>query len=418
MRSNNIPAIVQWWVTPKLPIDHIFIPPEKRPKGINEIFRVYIRKWLIHPIKRRLAKYYLIFLKKFFGIKVIAITGSAGKTTTKEMLFAILRQKDKTVASFKNIDPVYNIPMTILKCTPATKFLILEFGVEYPGEMEFYLWLAQPDIGVITNIYPTHTQFFKDTNGVAEEKANLLKSLPKDGFAILNNENKYTRSFAKKTKAKVIRFGEGGQVRAENTVLDKSLKTNFTLVIKKDKIDVQLSFPGRQFVYNALAAVSTAHVLGVSREKIKKGLESHDKPEHRMDLVRLHSGALLLDDSYNNNPEAAKESLRTFKEIAGNKETIVVFGDMLELGNFEKEYHRELGEFISSLDIRFLIGVGELSRVLTDSASKKMAKNRIFWVKNEARVDKILKPLLNVGSAVLIKGSRSIGLDKLVSRLS
>ena len=417
MASPNLSKIFQWWMGSKLPIDHIFIPPEKRPKGIHQIFNVYFRKWIVHPIKRRIAKYYLLFLQKYFGIKVIAITGSAGKTTTKEMLASILRLKGKIVASYKNIDPIYNIPMTILKCTPATEFLILEFGVEYPGEMEFYLWLVKPDIGVVTNIYPTHTQFFKDTNGVAKEKLELVVSLSKDGFAILNNENKYTRRFAKKTKAKVLRFGEGGEVRAENSKLNNTLKTNFKLVIKKDKINVQLPVVGNQFVANALAAALVASVLEIDLSLIKKGLESYDKPEHRMNLVRLHSGALVLDDSYNNNPEAAKETLRSFTELAGNKEKIVVFGDMLELGKRQRGYHKELGKFISNLDIKYLIGVGALSKNTVESAGEKLNKENTFWVESEDKVDAILKPLLKKNRAVLVKGSRSIGLDKLVSRL-
>ena len=119
------------------------------------------------------------------------MTGSVGKTTTKEMLVSILKQVGYTVASYKNIDPVYNIPMTILKCRPGTRYLVLELGVEYPGEMEFYCWLVKPNIGIITNIYPTHIQFFGSIKGVANEKENLIRHLPKSGFAILNRDNKY-----------------------------------------------------------------------------------------------------------------------------------------------------------------------------------------------------------------------------------
>ena len=122
MVSNKVPRIIQWWVTPKLPKEHIFIPHESKPKGVNNLVRVYFRKWMIHPVKRRMAKYYLLFLQKFYGLIVVGITGSAGKTTVKDMTALILAQKGKTISSYKNIDPVYNIPSSILKCRPGTKY--------------------------------------------------------------------------------------------------------------------------------------------------------------------------------------------------------------------------------------------------------------------------------------------------------
>lgn len=418
MASDKIPKIIQWWVTPKLPKEHIYVPQEKRPKDFYQIIRVYSRKWMAHAVKRRIAKYYLVFLQRFFGLKVIGITGSCGKTTVKEMVAKILSSGGETQASFKNIDPVYNIPTTILKCRPSTEYLVLEMGVEYPGEMDFYLWLAKPVVGVITNIYPTHTQFFKSIRGVAKEKVNLVKYLPKDGFAILNRKNKYTKSFEKKTEAKVIWYGDNSEVKAKNLIINKSLNTKFTLVLDKDKINVQLPVIGRQFVSNALAAASVGHALGLSIDQIKRGLEGFAKPEHRMSVVRLRSGTLLIDDSYNNNPEAAREALFTLKEIAQGKKTIVVFGDMLELGKREKDYHQELGRFISSLDIDYLIGVGSLSKYVVLGALIKMKGDNVSWVSSQEKVDSILKPYLKKGAVLLIKGSRSIKLEKLVSRLS
>src|SRR3989344_3528645 len=133
--DKNINPILKWWMTPKLPAEHIFIKPEDRPKGAINSIKIYSRKWVLHPLKRRIAKYYLILLQKCFGLKVVGITGSAGKTTTKEMLASILKQRGETIYSYANIDPVYNIPTTILKCSPSTKYLILEMGVEYHGEM-------------------------------------------------------------------------------------------------------------------------------------------------------------------------------------------------------------------------------------------------------------------------------------------
>lgn len=418
MQSNNISKIVQWWMTPKLPREHIFIKPEARPKVFKKIIKVYFRKWIVHPIKRRGAKYYLSILQKYFGIKVIAITGSAGKTSTKDMLASILSLDGETVSSYKNIDPVYNIPTTIFRCKFSTKYLVLEMGVEYPNEMDYYLWLAQPDIGIITNVYPTHTQFFGDIEGVGREKIKLVEGLSKEGCAILNNENEYLCKHFSKIISEIIWFGGRGGVRAVKCRLTNDLQTKFTLVIGRSKIIVQPPMLGSQFVSNSLAAASVSHKLGISLTKIKKGLEKYVKPEHRMNLIKLSSGALLIDDSYNNNPEAAKRAIDTLMQIAGKRKTMLVFGDMLELGKSEKSYHKMLGKYISSQRIDYLIGVGKASKETVNEAKNTIKNDRLFWVDSESKVLSVLKPLINKDLTILIKGSRSVGLDRVVNALS
>ena len=418
MRLSKVPKVIQWWMTPKLPPEHIFFSPGKRPKGAGPIFKEYSKRWLIHPIKRRMAKYYLSFLQKFFDISVIGLTGSAGKTSTKEMFASILKQKGEVVVTYKNIDSVYNIPTTILKCRPKTRYLVLEMGIEFPGEMDFYLWLAKPKIAVITNIYPTHTEFLKHVQGVFSEKSKLIKGLPTKGIAVLNKEDVYLRKLGKNLKAKVVWFGKDGLVRAENIRLTSDLNTKYTLAIGRDKISIQLPVLGQQFVYNSLAASVVGHLLGLSLAQIKKGVQEFDVPEHRMRPINLASGALVLDDSYNNNPAAAQEALKTLKMVSPGKKRIVVIGDMLELGENEEKYHRKLGLEVAKLKVDHLIGVGQLSGFLVEEASKKMEKGKAEWVADWKKVVPILRPLLKKDTVCLIKGSRSIGLDRIVSRLS
>jgi len=377
MPLSRIPKLIQWWVTPKLPKEHIFIAPEERPKELAKILNVYFRKWLIHPIKRRIAKYYLIILQKVFKITVIGITGSVGKTTTKEMVVSILRQKGESVCSYANIDPVYNIPTAILKCRPKTRYLVLEMGVEFVGEMDYYLWLARPLVGVLMNIYPTHTLFFKNTTGVAREKSKLIKALPRNGFG-----------------------------------------NKFTLVIGTDKINVHLPVPGLQFVSNSLAAASVGLVCGVSLEKIKAGLDNFSWPEHRMRPIRLVSGALLIDDTYNSNPAAVKEALKTLNQIGGKRGKIIVLGDMLELGRHEEKFHKEIGSLVASYHPDYLIGVGKAAKAIIKAASKTMKDYQLYWTQTYRGVASILQPLLKKNVIILIKGSRSMALDKVVSQLS
>src|SRR3989344_3946496 len=409
MQSNKIPKLIQLWVTPRLPSEHIFISPEKRPQDFVNFIKVYFRKWAIHPIKRRIAKYYLLYLQKYFGLIVIAITGSAGKTTTKEMLASILKPKGNTVYSYANIDPVYNIPSTILRCTPRTKYLILEMGIEFPGEMDFYLWLAKPKIGVITNIYKTHTLFLGSEKNIVKEKGKLIMFLGEGDVAILNSEKSYLREVGDKCKARVVWFGAKGIIKAESIITSKQLNTLFNLNLNKNKLVIHLLTLGRQFIYDALAAASVAYALDIIPELIKRGLEDFQKPEHRMNLIKLKSGALVMDDSYNNNPQAAKEAIETFISIAKNKKKVIVFGDMLELGKYEKEAHRQIGKILSKIGLDYLIAVGPASKTLIEQIGKGV------WVKKFNEVKPLLEPKLQRDTVVLIKGSRSVGLDRVVS---
>lgn len=412
----NTNPLLRWWFTPKLPDVHIFISEKGKPKGLSETLSIYFRKWVIHPIKRRIAKYYLMLLQKAFGLTVIATTGSAGKTSTKEMIAAILRRKGSTVISFANIDPVYNIPTTILSARPWTKYLVLEMGVEYPGEMDFYLWLATPHIAVVTNIYPTHTLFLKSIEGVAKEKRKLTDSLKREDFAILNSDNRYTREFGKTTKAKVIWFGGEGKIKAVNSTFNKDLDTRYTLKIGSSKISILLPILGNQFIQNSLAAASVGYALGVSLKDIKEGIESFTPPPHRMRPIKLTSGALVIDDSYNNNPKAAEEALKTFNEVVGERKKIIVFGDMLELGDLEKEEHQRIGRMINSMNVSCLIGVGPASKLVVDEVKKKIGEKAI-WINSNDEVIPILSPLLKKDTITLIKGSRSIGLEKVVEAI-
>ena len=390
--------------------------PDEHVKVIIRSPKEYLYKLLIHPIKRRVAKYYLLLLRKVFGLKVIGITGSAGKSTTKEMTASILTESGKTVASYANIDPVFNIPSTILKCSPLTRFLVLEMGVEYPGEMDFYLWLAKPDIGLMTNIYPAHTEFFENIQGIAKEKGKLVRALKPQGFAVLNKENNSLREISKEVKAKIVWYGDGGEVHADNISDRGESGTKFTLVENKNKLIVQLPIVGEQFVNNALGASAIALCLGIKPQDIKKGLEKFKPLEHRMATHVLKGGALLLDDSYNNNPEAAKEALKTLKKVAGQRKMIVVFGDMLELGSLSPSAHKELGKTISSMGVDSLIGVGKASKDLITTAKPNLGDNAT-WVANADQVLAVLKPLLKRDTVVLIKGSRGVGLDRLVAKL-
>ena len=417
MMVAKLHPILKWWLTPNFPNAQIIRTLNYKPQGTSSIIRNLFRTWIVHPIKRRLARYYLIILRKIFNITVIGITGSAGKTSTKEMLASILTEAGETAYSYANIDPIFNIPSTILKCKRSTRYLVLEMGVEYPGEMDFYIWLAKPDIGIITNIYPTHTKFLGNSEGVFKEKIKLVLSSPK--FVVLNQENKYLRKFKVSNRKNVLWFNEDSQVNVSNIKFTENWKTCFEMTLEQgDKKPLQITLPtfGTQFISNALAAAVTANALGISPELIKKGLDDYHPPEHRMEIKKLINGSILLDDSYNNNPNAAKIAINNLNYISRKK--IIVFGDMAELGKTEIKYHLELGRFIAKAKPSYLICVGVASKWTASEAGKYLGQRRVALVKSWEEAERLLRPHLTKNAVVLVKGSRLIRLDKLVSRLS
>ena len=367
---TTINPIIKWWVTPKLPPEDVFAEHN------------FFSQWIIHPVKRRLARWYLKLLQKYTKIIVIGITGSAGKTTTKEMLAAILKLNDRTVCTPKNVDSIYSIPNTILTTPPWTKYLILEMGVEYRGEMDFYLWLAKPDIGLITNIFPTHTQFLENIEGVFKEKSKLVRELPSAGIAVLNSGDTKLKSLSGRLSSKIIWFSP----------------------------DIN---PIKQ---NANAAAALAKTLGIKDEKIKKGLTEYKKPAHRLHIINHASGAMILDDSYNSNPWAALSTLEYFNSIVKG-EKIAVLGDMLELGNFDESAHRELGRHIAKSNFRMVVGIGKSSKFLIEEVNKYSKKTKTYLFAKAEDAIPTIKQELKKGVSVVVKGSRSMGLDKLVDAL-
>lgn len=370
MNPNIIPFFIRWWVTPKLPTEDVFAKHN------------FVTQWIVHPVKRRLARVYLKYLQKFTNIKVVGITGSAGKTTTKEMLVSILKKEGKVSFTPKNVDSVYSIPNAILKTLPGTKYLVLEMGVEYPGEMDFYTWIAKPDFGVVTNIFPTHTEFLKNIQGVFDEKSKLVCSLSRGGVAILNSGDKMLLSLKDKIASKVIWFESN----------DNPL------------------------IQNANAARAVAKALGVDKKNIDQGLKDYKKPPHRLNVMRHKSGAVILDDCYNSNPWAAMATLRYFESTAKGKK-VAVLGDMLELGTLNEESHRQLGREVAKVGFSVVIGVGASTKFLIEEVAKHSKNTEIYLFGSAAESIPTVKRYLTKDTYILIKGSRSIGLDKLIQTI-
>lgn len=382
---KKINPLISWWMTPKLPYEDIYGLPLLKSKNKTNIILHTFSKWLIHPIKRRIAKMYIMYLQRTTDIFVIGVTGSAGKSTTVSLISNILSLKGKTVRTPPGIDPVYNVPNTILKTPRGTKFLVLELSVEYKGEMDYYLWLVKPDMGVITNIFPAHTLFLGGVEGVLEEKSKLVKNLGPYNIAVLNSSDENLKKVSKDIKAKVEWFGKGTDLLDENKNIARTI----------------------------------GKLMGIEKNKIEHVLSKFIAPEHRLNIVKAKSGFKILDDTYNSNPKAAVAALEYFLKISSPKQQkIVILGDMLELGKFEKEGHKMLGRAVAESDIEIAIGVGSSTKIMTNEINKINKKIKTYQLQNSEDILPVVKPIISKNSHILVKGSRSLGLDKIVEKLS
>jgi len=375
-------------------------------------------KNIYHYLQRLLAKFYFKF---YFRVEVIGITGSVGKTTIKEMTAAVLSENFKTIATFANIDPIYNIPLTIFKLRPGVEKLVVELSIDRPGDMDKYFRMVMPLVGVFCPIYWTHTEFLGDLAGVIKEKGKLACVLPKKGFLVLNRDDKNEVEIAKKTKAKILYYGldKRADIYAQNIKDDSLAGVSFEVWEKKTgKLgEIKLKLLGYQNVYSSLAAVMVGRINNMSFDKIKRGLEKVEPLSARMNVVELANGANLIDDSYNSSPLAAKASLKAVARLNLKGKKIAVLGEMKELGDYADMGHREVGGAVVDYKFDVLVVLGRLTGYLADEARKSKRKIDIYEVKSISEIAKILKKILVKGDVVLVKGSRFAHMERIALRL-
>lgn len=391
--------------------------------GLMEISKHPIWK-NISPFKKpaHLTRFFLAknIAKLYSRSRFIAVTGSVGKTTTKEACLSVLSQKYKTIASMGNLDPILNIPMTLLKMKPGVKKAIFEMGVEYPGEMDFYLSLVAPATGVVTRISFAHSQFLGSLEEIIQEKGKLIRQLPKDGFAILNWDDLNARKLAKDTDAKVIFFGTDSKechVWVSNVKVEGNF-TRFELNYGVERVEVTWKLLGRHFIYAAMAAASLGISLGLSLINIKKGLEMVEPAPHRLQLLEGLNGWSVLDDTYNSSPAALEEALEVLNELPARRR-IVVLGEMMELGSYSESLHRQLAQKIykDKIDLVF-VGGGDAAFFADELLKLGFPPERMeVNLSNSQMVSKVIR-VGGRGDLVLIKGSRAVKLDEVVGRIT
>lgn len=372
-----------------------------------------IKNWKkpLHLLRAGLAKQYLNLLP---AIQVIGITGSVGKTLTQNAVFKVLSQKYNCVAGEENLDPTFRIPRTVLKLKPWHKFLILEYGVEHPGDMDYYLSIVKPNLAAITNIAQTHTKYFKNTAGVFHEKSKLIKALPASGYAILNSDDPQSAKLEAETKATVIWAGKNSKKGVKISNFKQNLNgSSFRLHYKGQMAHVSWKIIGAHQLLAAYFAATVGILNGMTLKQIATGLSMVKPPMHRLSqIVTKHIN--IIDDTYNSSPKAAIESINTLRIVGKGLKKIAVLGEMKDLGETSVKAHKTVGEAVAKNKINVLITVGNLAKDIAEGAKEKSYKGKIINVTSTKDALKESKKFAGPKSLILVKGSRHTHLERVV----
>lgn len=354
------------------------------------------------------------FHRQRFDIPVITVTGSNGKTTTKEMIAHVLCNKFNVLKNIGTQNNQIGLPMTILNLNKSHDLIVLEAGTNHPGEIEYLSRIAQPDIAVITNIGPSHLKYLKDIDQVFIEKINLLKNLSRSKIALLNADDNLLGELANKKDDQVNIFSFGIRRQADIFASEVQISGSGVKFIVNKKHEFKLNTPGWCNVYNALVAILIARIFGIEHNDIASRLDCFDFPKSRLKFVEFED-IKFIDDTYNSNPLSLRYALDVLAHMEVKGRKIFVMGDMLELGPEEEFFHRQAGENAA----RFcdaLIAVGKLSALTAQVAQDAgISADKIFHCQNATQARQILRNKLNPNKEdiVLVKGSRSMKMENI-----
>jgi UDP-N-acetylmuramoyl-tripeptide--D-alanyl-D-alanine ligase len=357
------------------------------------------------------------FWRQKFTTRVIGITGSVGKTTTKELVHAVLATRYRTLKSEGNLNNEIGLPLTLLHLDRSYQRVVVEMGMYALGEIATLAQIAAPQVGVVTNIGPVHLERLGTIQAIANAKAELVKALPADGVAILNQDEPLVRAMAEQTRAQVFTYGLSSKADLwADGIQSVGLEgIRFTLHYQSEVIHVRAPLLGRHSVHTALRAAAVGLVEGLDWSEIISGLRS-DSPQLRLVVVRGPNESLLLDDTYNASPASTIAALNLLDELENRR--VAILGGMLELGSYEEAGHRLVGRRV--VDVAdLLITVGDLGQTIAEEAlAAGMPIDKVVILPDADKAVEVVPGLVQERDMVLIKGSRGVGLDRLVDALA
>lgn len=383
--------------------------------------------------------------------KVVAITGSVGKTTTRAACVAVLSASFRVRGSAKNYNNELGVPISILGCDAPghsifkwvsvflkgmwllvvndplfPQVLVLEMGADHPGDIPYLMSIAPPDVGVVTAVSAAHTEFFNSVDGVLAEKKNLVTLLSDDKFAVINADDENLRKIVEEISASKSSFGfsSAATIRAEeNSVVygEDGKPSGMHAEVRVDGSEFGVLIPralGRPVVYAALAAIAVGRAMDLGFDEIQAGLAAFEPPAGRLRILEGIKRTTIIDDTYNSSPRAAREALDTLASIATSGHRYAVLGDMLELGQLTEDAHREIGLHVAACKIDVLITIGSASRFTAQAAQEGgLDEDHVFSFDAAAEAGSFLQERLHEGDVVLIKGSQGVRCERVVKEV-
>ena len=357
---------------------------------------------------------------------VVGVTGSTGKTTTKDLLAAVLATRLATVANTASFNNEVGLPLTLARLEPGTQALVVEMGARGPGHVAALARLARPEIGVVLNVGVAHLGMFGSQAAIAAAKGELVEALPAHGTAVLNADDPLVAAMAERTAARVLSFGlgPGAEVRAEGISLDGDGRPHFKLRTPSGGAETSLPVPGEHLVPDALAAAAAGHALGLEPEGIAAGLRAAVLSPMRMQVERRADGLTVINDAYNANPTSMAAALKALAAVRGGVRAgrsgriVAVLGEMAELGEHAAAEHDGAGRLVTRLGIDRLVGVGELGELIVRAArTEGMRPEEAIAVPDAGAAVAALEGWLGPADVVLVKASRVVALDQVAERL-
>jgi UDP-N-acetylmuramoyl-tripeptide--D-alanyl-D-alanine ligase len=352
---------------------------------------------------------------------VVGVTGSSGKTGTKDLLAQVLTARGPVVAPPGSYNTDIGVPLTALAADTGTRTLVLEMGARGAGHIARLCRIAPPTIGVVLNVGSAHLGEFGDREAIARAKAELVQALPVHGTAVLNGDDPMVRRMAEQTSAKVLMVGTSvhSDLRAQDVVLDDTGHPSFTLIAPDGTDRVTLALVGEHHVANALAVAGVAHALGLGVATVAAALgRARAVSRWRMEVRQRPDGITVVNDAYNANPESMRAALKALVAMAGGRRTWAVLGEMRELGEASGAEHDALGRLAVRLDVNRLVAVGEAARAIHLGAAHEGSwGDEAAWVPDVGAALDLLRSELRPGDVVLVKASRAAGLERLAAAL-
>lgn len=353
-----------------------------------------------------------LFHRRRFFIPVVAVTGSAGKTSTRALIATVLEQKYNVLQTEKNFNNEIGLPRTLLQLTKEHGACVVELGMRGLGQIKELADIAEPTVGVVTNVGKSHIELLGSQAQIARAKGELVEALGSDGTAVLNQDDKRVAAMAGKCKGKVVGFGiiNDAPVMA-GTIKNSEKGLSFTCRCFDQVIDVHMAVIGTHNVYNALAAVAVGRLLGLSEHQMQKGLAEYKGVPMRQELVNIDN-VVFVNDAYNANPASMKEAVDTLVTLTGGRK-IAVLGGMLELGDWAEKEHEKIGTYLADKKVDVLIAMGDEARFMA-KAAKAAGMNEVYTVMTHAEAAAVLRRIMRQGDTVLLKGSRGFAMEKIL----